>query len=388
MLGERYLDRDLEKSKKVLIAYSSRQFFQSTKGVIEMTKKLIQANRRQLLIGAGASAAGTIVAPALSRSARAQSKAITVVTWGGSYAEAMKKHWITPFIKKTGINVLVADGPDLAKLKAQSIMGTSEWDVVDAPGAMAVSGTKQGFWAPLDRNIIKSDNLTLPIAEDRAGLYFYAGGIAFNPKTHPAGKHPTNFKDFFDTNAFPGRRALRNRISEMLELALIADGVPPKQLYPLDVERGFRKLDAIKPFVAKWVEQTPQTIMLLQTGEGDFSYTYSNRAKVAKESNISIDFSLQQVIFGAAYFTVPKASMNKAEAMQFIAFTLQPDRQAALMDEMGIIPNNQQAIPLMSAASREWLPDMKGPNSAIVDDEWWADNFDKLQTRFKQWLLI
>ncbi|MGY4352983.1 putative spermidine/putrescine transport system substrate-binding protein [Bradyrhizobium sp. GM7.3] len=353
-----------------------------------MTKNLLRTNRRKLLVGAGATAASTIFAPALSRSARAQSKTITVVSWGGSYADAMKKHWIAPFTKETGINVLVADGPDLAKLKAQTMMGRSEWDVFDAPGAMAVAGTKQGFWAPLDRNIIKSDNLTLPIAADRAGLYFYAGGIAFNPKTHPEGKHPTNFKEFFDTKAFPGRRALRSRISEMLELALIADGVPPKQLYPLDIERGFRKLDTIKPFVTKWVEQTPQTITLLQNGEVDFSYTYSNRAKVAKESNISIDFSLQQVIFGVAYFTVPKASVNKAEAMQFIAFTLKPDRQAALMDEMGIIPNNQQAIPLMSPASRQWLPDMNGPNSAIIDDEWWADNFDKLQTRFKQWLLI
>ncbi|MCP3473490.1 polyamine ABC transporter substrate-binding protein [Bradyrhizobium sp. CCGUVB1N3] len=353
-----------------------------------MTKTKLGMNRRQILAGASAIGIGGIVAPAITGSALAQSKSITVVSWGGSLVEAMKKHWIAPFTKETGINVAVADGPDLAKLKAQSIMGRSEWDVFDASGAVALAGTKQGFWAPLDRDVIKSDNLKLPASEHRVGMYFFAGGIAFDPKTHPEGKHPTNFKEFFDAKAFPGKRALRTRVSEMLEIALIADGVAPKDLYPLDVERAFRKLDTIKPIVTKWVEQTPQTISLIQNGEVDYSYTYSNRAKVAQESGASIDFALQQVLLGVSYLTVPKASPNKPEAMQFIAFILRPDRQAAFADELGLLPNNQKAVPLMSEASRKWVPNLEGPNSAILNDEWWGENFDKLQARFKQWLLI
>lgn len=353
-----------------------------------MRKKLLQTNRRQVLAGVGAAVTGTLFAPAIVKSALAQSKTITLVSWGGSYAEALKKHWIDPFIEETGINVLLADGPDLAKLKAQSMMGQSEWDVVDAPGSMALSGTRQGFWAPLDRSVVKADNLVVPVAEDRAPVYFFAGGIAYNPETHPDGKHPTNFRELFDPEAFPGRRALRARISETIEMALIADGVDPKQLYPLDVERGFRKLDSIKPHVAKWVEQTPQTISLLQSGEVDFSYSYNNRAKAAAESNIPVAFSFDQVVFGTIYFTVPKDSPNKAEAMQFIASTLRPDRQAALMGHLSNIPNNQDAVPLLSEESRKWLPDMNNPRSAILDDEWWANNFDELQTRYKQWLLL
>src|SRR5690606_14924197 len=115
-----------------------------------MTRKILHTTRRTFLAGAGAAAAGTLFTPNIIRTARAQNKTITLVTWGGSYAEAVKRHWIDPFTEETGITVLVADGPDLAKLKAQSLMGQSEWDVFDAPGSMALSGSRQGFWAPLD----------------------------------------------------------------------------------------------------------------------------------------------------------------------------------------------------------------------------------------------
>ena len=46
---------------------------------------------------------------------------------------------------------------------------------------------------------------------------------------------------------FPGRRALRNHPIATLEAALMADGVAPDKLYPLDVDRAFKKLEEIKP---------------------------------------------------------------------------------------------------------------------------------------------
>ena len=349
----------------------------------------IRFDRRRLITNAAASVAVVIAAPAIIGSARAQSKSITLVTWGGTYADALKKHWSGPFTVETGISVVLADGPDLAKLKAQTMMGRSEWDVVDAPGSMALTGTKEGYWAPIDRSILKTDHLTAAKTDpDRVGMYFFTGGIAWNPHTHPDGKHPTTFEEYFDLQGFPGRRTFRARISETLEMALVADGVSPKALYPLDIERGFRMLDKIKPSVTKWVEQTPQTVALLQNGEVDFTYTYLNRARAAQASNLPIDFSLKQTLNGITYFTVPKASPNKIEAMQFIAFCLRPDRQAALMEELSLIPNNPAALPLLSAASKAWMPDLDGPNTVILNDEWWSSNFDALQRRFQQWLLV
>jgi len=45
----------------------------------------------------------------------------------------------------------------------------------------------------------------------------------------------------------------------------MAEAVAQERLYPLDVDRAFRLLDRIKPFVRKWITETAQTITLMQT---------------------------------------------------------------------------------------------------------------------------
>ncbi len=38
----------------------------------------------------------------------------------------------------------------------------------------------------------------------------------------------------------------------MMEIALMADGVPPDKLYPIDADRAFKKLDTIKKNTIFW----------------------------------------------------------------------------------------------------------------------------------------
>src|SRR3989442_1490871 len=43
------------------------------------------------------------------------------------------------------------------------------------------------------------------------------------------------------------------------QFALVADGVPPDKVFPMDVDRAFRKLDQIKPHVKVWWTQGNQS---------------------------------------------------------------------------------------------------------------------------------
>ena len=54
-----------------------------------------------------------------------------------------------------------------------------------------------------------------------------------------AGNVPAGWADYFDTTKFPGKRGAWD-YSEggMFEFALMADGVAPKDLYPLDLARA------------------------------------------------------------------------------------------------------------------------------------------------------
>jgi putative spermidine/putrescine transport system substrate-binding protein len=69
----------------------------------------------------------------------------------------------------------------------------------------------------------------------------------------------------WDGKRFPRSRVLRARPQKTLEIALMAEAVAQERLYPLDVDRAFRLLDRIKPFVRKWITETAQTITLMQT---------------------------------------------------------------------------------------------------------------------------
>jgi len=343
---------------------------------------MTNARRRQVLLAG----AGTAVLP-IRKSFAQPRKRLTLVSWGGAYRRAVEQAVVQPFVKETGIAVTIVDTPDLAKLRAQIQSNNVQWDVFDAPNALGVAGVNAGFWEPLDASLFDRSDLAVDIQNNLVPWYLFVGGIAWDPKRHPPGSHPRNFAEYFDTQAFPGLRTFRNRPSETLEVALLADGVPVQNLYPLDVERAFRALERIKPKVVKWVEQTPQSLSLLQTGEADYSYTYASRVRPAQASGQSVDFSFDQTIAGFEYLAVVKNAPNKDAAMQFVAYAAQPRCQAAFMELLGNAPGSRKARAMMSADALRWIPDLQSDRVAIMDDTWWTRNFDAITLRFRQWTL-
>lgn len=351
-----------------------------------MTKNTTVSRRHFLATGAA-----VLAAPAILRATRvnAQSSSINFVTWGGTYRDSIVKGAIESFTAETGITVNIIDTPDLAKVKAQTMTGNIEWDVFDAPGALGTSGSKEGYWEELDPALFDLDDLALKPTADLVPYYTFAGGIAWDPERFPEGKHPRNFTEYFDLETFPGRRTFRDRPSETLEAALLADGVAPADLYPLDIERAFAALDRIKSSVASWVSATPQTITLLQTGEVDYSYTYGSRVRTSNEAGgKQMAFSFDQTLNGVEYLAVLKGAPNKENAMKFLQHCMRPDVQAATMELLANTPVSNSAIPQMSEAAQQWLPDLTKPENVILDDAWWADNFEDVTREFKEWVLV
>jgi putative spermidine/putrescine transport system substrate-binding protein len=341
-------------------------------------------SRRTLLL----TGAAGIAAPAIWPAAGRANQAITVTCWGGAYRKGIEDCYAAPFTKETGIAVTLIDNADLARMKAQVDSRNVQWDVFDSVGPQITAGSKDGLWEPVDEKIVDRSPLLVKGGDDYVGTYSFAGLMAWDPKRHPAGKHPVTFKDFWDGKTFPGRRGLRTRISETLEMALLADGVEPGKLYPLDIERGFKALDRVKPLVKKWIEATPETVTLLTAGEIDFTYTYASRVKPAQRAGTSIEASFEQTLNSLEYLAVPKHSKKKEAAMRYVAFCLRPDRQAAFADALSFAPNTHKGFELSSAEAKKFMPDMNKPTNAYVDDGWWANNYVNLQKRYTEWMIV
>lgn len=339
--------------------------------------------RRQVLGGIGA---GLVAAPfVLSSRSTFAADPLVLVTWGGSFTDVTKAVITDPFTAETGIGVNIVAGPDLAKAKAQVTTGNLEWDLFDGSGGTLLNAAKEGLFEELDTSIVDTSGLVGSATQHLMPFLIYAGGIAYDPTRTP--KPAKTFPQLFDEANFPGRIGLRTRVSETLELALLADGVDQANLYPLDVERAFAALDKVKPRVAKWIDQTPQTISLLSSNEIDYSYTYNGRVATAKQEGLNIEFSTDQSLLLTQYYSVLKGSRKREEAMRFIAFATRPDIQVNFSKAYFSIPVRTGAIEDVPADVRASLPDPSNPGTVLLKEDFWTDNFLELDRRFKEWLL-
>lgn len=350
--------------------------------------KSVWSRRRFLKTGGASVLTPFISAPLIvtPRKARATQN-LVLVSWGGRYRAAVESALTIPFEKEFGIHVIIVDTPDLAKVKAQMLTKNVQWDVFDCTGQMAMTGSRHGYWEPVGSIQLDRSDFLSPVRGDAVPFYGYAGGICWRSDKFPDGKHPATFQDFLNVQAFPGQRGLKNQASETLEIALLGDGVPPDKVYPLDIDRAFRVLDKVKPSVGKWIDQTPQTVALVLSGQLDFSYTYSSRVRAAQDSKQPVDFSFAQTLIGLEYLTILKNAPNKENAIKFVEFSMSPDRQGALMNLLGYIPARLKARDLLSADTKKWLPASKNSNNLIIDSSYWASHFDELTARFKEWAL-
>lgn len=341
-------------------------------------------SRRSVIGGVTATA---IASPAYIRPGWAQGKRIVIVNSGGAMGDAKRRALYDPFTKATGIEIVTASGPDLARMKAQVEHKDVEWDITDLNDAWVPAAARLGLLEKIDESIVDRAGAIPQSKHDYAvGGTVYAAGIAF-PTNRLGGKAPKTWTEFWDAKGFPGRRGLRNRVTDTLEIALMGDGVPASQVYPCDVERAFKALERIKPAVSHWIAQTAQTVSLIQGNETDFTYTYTTRVKDLQAANVPIDYSFKQNILGIGWIGALKGTRNRDAAMRFLAFTMDKDRQVELSNLSGDAPTYADALAKVDPATRKWLPNIADPDNLFVNAVWWDSRIEELNTRFKEWLL-
>lgn len=349
-----------------------------------MTLRKSFARRDVLRMAAVGLAAPFVVAPGRAKA----SERLVVANWGGSTGAAKKKAFYDPFERETGIPVTQVFGPELSKIKVQVQSKDVEIDVVDVIESWVLPGEQMNLFERLDTSIVPMDRV-LPAGrrEHYVAGSIWAGGIAYNSEQTPEPKVPHNWAEFFDPKTYPGRRGLRSRAGETLELALLADGVPPAKIYPLDVDRAFRALDRVKPAVSHWISQTPLTISLLQSRECDFTYTYLGRVLNASRAGQPIACRLNNVVVGISWFGVVRGTRHRDASMKFIEFCLRPERQLELANITGYAPAVSGLRDRIDPAVRKWVPDPEAPDTLVLSAQGWAGHEEEIEERYKQWLL-
>src|SRR4051812_28554248 len=275
-------------------------------------------SRRKLVQSLGTFGLAALATPALLRTASAQTKTLFVNTWGGSWTAAQEAAYFKPFTEETGIRVRTIAPVSYAKLKAQVQSKSYEWDLTSIEQGELVRAGKEGLLEPIDWQIVRKDKLFAGAAYgDGIAVCALGTNLAYRSDKYPNGG-PKNWADFWDVEKFPGPRAMINNPVRALVFALVADGVPVDQVFPLDIGRAFRKLERIKPHIKVWWTQGNQSQQLLRDGEVHMMAMWNARASELKAQGVPVELVWDGATIHTTMWCVAKGTPNRDLAWQFI----------------------------------------------------------------------
>lgn len=320
---------------------------------------------------------------------------VTVTSGGGTYQAVLRKAIFEPFEKASGIKVTEEEwNYEVAKVRAMVKSATVSWDVVDMTPESALVMCNEGGLEKVDWKRLGLDRSNFVGAEQsECGVpsSVAANIVAYDVDKLPNG--PKSISDLFDTRRFPGKRGLLNSPRVNIEWALIADGVPLKDVYMVlrtaeGVDRAFRKLDSIKQD-AIWFTSSAQAVQLLADSQVVMTSATNGRIyEAVKKSgkNFAIMWDAQQFVPGV--WAIPKGSQRVDAAYKFISFAGRPQQQAAVSELIPYGPMNKEAVEAVDAAIRPHLPTSEEHMRSYLvrDAAFWAENGDELNQRFSNWL--
>ena len=338
---------------------------------------LIVPTRRRFLQGTAALAAGSLAAPYV---ARAQENVLYVNSWGGPWLEAATEHLFQPFTAETGIEIRAVSPVSFAKLAAQVQTGVYEFDVTTLGGGDIMAANEAG--------LIEDIEAPYPGGLFQNGAASHAFATVMAWRTDTLEETPQTWADFWDVERFPGARSLQRYAARVLPIALLADGVPVEELYPLDIERAFASLDRIKEHVRVWWTAGAQSTQLLRDGEVDLIGIWHGRYFEAEDAGAPVDMTWHNGEIDRAYWVVAKDTPNVETAKQFIEFATSPKPLAGFVSQGDYGPLNPAANQYISESDAARMPTAPDIYPELFEQD--MENFgaDPLEVsmRFDAWL--
>jgi len=348
-------------------------------------------SRRALLRGgltgvAGLALGGTLLsACGGSAGGAGDGKTLVFTGFGGDFQKAMTKAWLDPFSKETGVKILQEEPSDYAKLQTMVDAGKPTWSVVNVGGDFGLGDTVR-LLEPLDCGEIECATQLGVTTDHRVPLMVYARPIVFR-RDRLSGGTPRTWADVWDTERFPGKRAFDERLSSSatLEAALIADGVAPRDLYPLDVERALRKFDEIRRDVI-WFDSSDRGQQLFVSGEATVGHIPSGRIKEMAGAGVDVGASWLQFGLNADYLVIPRGTANLDAAQRLVAYITSAEHNANLSNYFAYAPANREAVGKVNAEAKPYLATTYlDQDPFTIDDEWWNENRRDVEVTFREW---
>lgn len=330
---------------------------------------------------------------------------LVIAVSGGSLGAGRVKAMVEPFMKETGIRVVVLrDQIQASQLRLAVDSGEMRVDVTTLSPAEGVMAHDDGYLQPIDYRRYPADVLKgfhrSQLQPWGVGNFYFGIVLGIRSTAYPVpAEGPATWADFWDGRRFPGQRILMSGETGAdgpWEEALLADGVPPDRLYPLDIDRAFRSLDRIKPQIRKWWTLGSEASQLFSNNAADLGMIFDGRVEALAAAGKPVRMATAQIKRSGVYWVIPKGVPHAANAQKFIAFASRADRQAELALLTGYAPTNADALALLppDVAARMLSSPKMMERAFAYDPQWYAQkdgrgrtNAARLAERWNKWIV-
>ncbi len=196
-----------------------------------------------------------------------------------------------------------------------------EWDLAQLSRGSIMNLMKTGdYFEKIDYSLVDDGVDKAYRFEYGLEMLVWAQVMAYRTDSFK-GAVPNGWADFWDTKKFPGDRAMvgtGNGGWPELEFALMAAGVPPDKLYPIDIDKAFASYDKIKKDVVKWWDTGAMPIQLLTDREVVMTSVWNGRMAALQAAGVPAQISWNQGLLKRDAWGIPKGAKNKANAMKFV----------------------------------------------------------------------
>jgi putative spermidine/putrescine transport system substrate-binding protein len=338
--------------------------------------------------------AGTVLATSGLSAGFAAAETLTIASWGGSYQDAQRQLYFEPFAQEAGVTIIEDEfSGGVGVLRAQVMAGSPTWNVVQVEAEELTLGCEEGLFVPIDYGQLDYQPdafIDGAATECGVGAIVWSKVLAYDAdRTETA---PESWADFWDTETWPGTRALRRGAQYNLEFALMADGVPPGEVYEMlrtedGVQRAFDKLDELRDSLIWW-EAGAQPPQMLAAREVVMTSVYNGRIAA---SNANDGTNFQVVWPGSIYaidsWVILEGTPNVETAHAFINYASHPERQAQLPAFIAYGTTVMEASDFVAPEYASDLPTTPANLERAIefDTEFWVENSEALTERFDRW---
>ena len=324
----------------------------------------------------------------MAGSAMAEEK-VSYASYGGAYQEGIRKAILDHLPKEQGMTVtdyVLAGG--IRDIRTKVRANAVDIDVAELYGGLCDLAGKEDLLVPLDYSKIPN---AAGIPEHLRNKYWvgftaYTTVLAYNKNVY-GDKGPQNWTDFFDTEKFPGSRAISgNSPATNMEIALMADGVAKDKIYPVDMDRAMAKWSKLKPAISVQWASGAQATQLATSEEVDMLSIWAARIDAAIKEGAPYTYKLDDAVMDVECLVIPKNSPNPEGAMKLVNHLLDPKYQANLPNFISYGPMNQDAfkqglVPADKAAkivtSTENLK-----KQLVTNMPYWAEHNEEAQAKW------